>query len=179
MLNKFGISDIRQLEAILTQNESSAQSMKEITEDVLCQYGISSKEELQRLIDSRILGSDFLHDVDSCLDKFQFVQQILQRALTNIQNHLRSMQDYDLTDSVLIHKTIFTAKKDGREIYIIARPSDYDEVILYYDAEIDTLDYTKDFELWIEDGKTEPQNLTFGRILRLTGINRIPLRRIR
>ena len=179
VLNKFGISDIRQLEAILTQNESSAQSMKEITEDVLCQYGISSKEELQRLIDSRILGSDFLHDVDSCLDKFQFVQQILQRALTNIQNHLRSMQDYDLTDSVLIHKTIFTAKKDGREIYIIARPSDYDEVILYYDAEIDTLDYTKDFELWIEDGKTEPQKLTFGRILRLTGINRIPLRRIR
>ncbi len=77
------------------------------------------------------------------------------------------------------HKTIFTAKKDGREIYIIARPSDYDEVILYYDAEIDTLDYTKDFELWIEDGKTEPQKLTFGRILRLTGINRIPLRRIR
>lgn len=178
VLSKFGISDIRQLEAILTQNKSAAQITKSITEDILCQYGISSKEELERLIGSGIFGSDFLHNIDSCLEKFQFVQQILQRALANIQKHLRSMQSYDLTDSVLIHKTIFTAKKDGREIYIIARPSDYDEVILYYDAEIDTLDYTKDFELWIEDGKSEPEKLTFGKILRLTGVNRIPLRRI-
>lgn len=178
VLSKFGISDIGQLEVILTQNESNVQITKSITDDLLCQYGISSKEELQRLIGSGILGNDFLHNIDSCPEKFQFVQQILQRALTNIQDHLRTTQGYDLTDSVLIHKTIFTAKKDGREIYIIARPSDYDEVILYYDAEIDTLDYTKDFELWIEDGKSKPEKLTFGRILRLTGVNRIPLRRI-
>lgn len=52
-------------------------------------------------------------------------------------------------------------------------------MILYYDVEIDTLDYTKDFELWIENGKTKPEKLTFGRILRLTGVNRIPLWRIR
>ncbi|MDE6020327.1 MAG: ATP-binding protein [Ruminococcus sp.] len=179
ILSKFGISDVKQLEVILTGKEYEVQSQKAITEELLCQYGISSKEELQRIIDSKILGDDFLHYSDSCFDKFQFVQQILQRALTNIQNHLSSLQDYDLADSVLIHKTIFTAKKDGREIYIIARPSDYNEVILYYDAEIDTLDYTKDFELWIEDGKSAPEKLTFGKILRLTGVNRIPLWRIR
>lgn len=178
ILNKFGISDVNQLEVILTQKAHEVQSPKSITEELLCQYGIGSEAELQRLIDSKILGDDFLHYSDSSLDKFQFVQQILQRAITNIQNHLRSLQDYDLTDSVTIHKTIFTAKKDGSEIYIIARPSDYGEVILYYDAEFDTLDFTKDFELWIENGKTEPQKLTFGRILRLTGVNRIPLGRI-
>lgn len=179
ILSKFGISDVKQLEVILTGKEYEVQSQKAITEELLCQYGISSKEELQRIIDSKILGDGFLHYSDSCFDKFQFVQQILQRALTNIQNYLSSLQDYDLADSVLIHKTIFTAKKDGREIYIIARPSDYNEVILYYDAEIDTLDYTKDFELWIEDGKSAPEKLTFGKILRLTGVNRIPLWRIR
>lgn len=179
ILSKFGISDINQLEIILTRRETDIQSPRTITEDLLCQYGISSEEELQRLIDSKILGDDFLHYSEGSFDKFKFVQQILQRALINIQNHLRSLQGYDLTDSILIHKTIFTVKKDGREIYIIARPSDYGEVILYYDAEIDTLDYTKDFELWIENGKTEPEKLTFGKILRLTGVNRIPLRRIR
>ena len=179
ILNKFGISDVNQLEVILTQKAHEVQSSKSITEEWLCQYGIGSEAELQRLIDSKILGDDFLHYSDSSFDKFQFVQQILQRAITNIQNHLRSLQGYDLTDSVLIHKTIFTAKKDGREIYIITRPSDFDEVILYYDAEFDTLDYTKDFELWVENGKTEPEKLTFGKILRLTGVNRIPLRRIR
>jgi len=179
ILSKFGISDVKQLEVILTRKEYEVQSQKAITEELLCQYGISSKEELQRLIDSKILGDDFLHYSDGSFDKFQFVQKILERSLLNIQTYLKQLQGYDLADSVLIHKTIFTAKKDGREIYIIARPSDYNEVILYYDAEIDTLDYTKDFELWIEDGKSEPEKLTFGRILRLTGVNRIPLRRIR
>ena len=179
ILSKFGISDVKQLEVILTRKEYEVQSQKAITEELLCQYGISSKEELQRLIDSKILGDDFLHYSDGSFDKFQFVQNILERSLLNIQTYLKQLQGYDLADSVLIHKTIFTAQKDGREIYIIARPSDYNEVILYYDAEIDTLDYTKDFELWIEDGKSEPEKLTFGRILRLTGVNRIPLRRIR
>lgn len=179
ILSKFGISDVKQLEVMLTQKDYTPQSPMSITKELLCQYGISSKDELQRLIDSKIIGDDFLHYSDGSFDKFQLVQQILQRALTNITNHLRTLEGYDLTDSVSLHRTIFTAKKDGREIYIIARPSDYDEVILYYDAEIDTLDYTKDFELWIENGKSTPEKLTFGRILRLTGVNRIPLRRIR
>lgn len=179
VLSKFGISSVWQLEAILTQNKSAAQTTMSITEDVLCQYGISSKEELQRLIDSRMLGDDFLHEIDSCEDKFQFVQRILQRSLKKIKSHLCSLDGYDLSDSVMVHKTVFTAKKDGREIYIIARPSDYNEVILYYDAEFDTLDYTKDFELWVENGSAIPEKLTFGKILKLTGVNRIPLRSIK
>lgn len=179
ILSKFCIPDVKQLEVILTQKENTPQLPRSITEELLCQYGISSKEELQRLIDSKILGDDFLHYSDSNFDKFQFVQQIIQRALTNIQDYLSSLQGYDLTDSVTLYKTIFTAKKAGREIYIIARPSDYGEVIFYYDAEIQTLDDTKDFELWIEDGRSTPEQLTFGKILRLTGVNRIPLRRIR
>ena len=179
ILSKFGISDVKQLEVLLTQKENAPQLPRPITEELLCQYGISSKEELQRFIDSKILGRDFLHYSDNDFKKFQFVQKIMQRAFVNIQNHLRSLPDYDLTDSLTLFKTIFTVRKDGKEIYIIARPSDYDEVILYYDAEFDTLDYTQDFELWIENGKTKPEKLTFGRILRLTGVNRIPLRSIR
>ena len=34
-------------------------------------------------------------------------------------------------------------------------------------------------ELWIEDGKNKPEKITFGRIIKLTGINRIPLKRLR
>ena len=179
VLSKFGISNIKQLEDMLIQSENTKSTTVSITEDLLCQYGISSQDELQCLIDSRILGEDFIHEVDSCVDKFQFAQKILQRAFDNIQKHLRSLSEYDLSTSTQVHKTVFTAKKDGREIYIIARPSDYNEVILYYDAEFEILDYTKDFELWVEDGKTNPQKLTFGRILRLTGVNRIPLRSIK
>lgn len=179
ILSRFGISDVKQLEVILTQKENTTQQPRILTEETLCQYGISSEEELKRLIDSRILGEEFLHYSDSSIAKFQYVQQILQRAFTNIQSYLKTLSDYDLSDSITIHKTIFTAKKDGKEIYIIARPSDYGEVILYYDAEIDTLDYTRDFELWIDNGNSDPEKLTIGKILRLTGVNRIPLRRIK
>ena len=178
LLSKFGISDVRQLEIILAQKNSAPVSPVVLTEELLCRYGVSSKEELQRLINSKVIDDNFLHLIDSNIEKFQFVQQIMQRSLTNIQTYLRSLADYDLSEIVMLHKTIFLAKKDGREIYIIARPSDYDEVILYYDAEFDTLDFTKDFELWVENGKSDPQKLTFGRILKLTGVNRIPLRRL-
>ncbi len=177
ILSKYGLSDISQLEKMLI-HKTSEHSVSMSIEEVLARYGISTQEELQRLIDSRVLGEDFLHTSEASLEKFEYVQKIIQRAIGNIKAHLIKI-GYDLNNSVEIHKTIFTASINGREIYVIARPSDYGEVILYYDAEIDTLDYTKDFELWIENGITEPEKLTFGKILRLTGVNRIPLRRIR
>ena len=176
ILNKYGFSDINQLEKILI-HKTSEHSVSMSIEEVLARYGVSTQEELQRLIDSRVLGEDFLHTNEASLEKFEYVQKIIQRAITNIKAHLIKI-GYDLNNSAEIHKTIFTASINGREIYVIARPSDYDEVILYYDAEFETLDYTKDFELWVDNGRTDPEKLTFGRILKLTGVNRIPLRRI-
>ena len=178
LLNRFGISSASELEMILSSKTVQAVSTT-ITEELLCQYGIDDEENLKLLIEGRILDDNFIHDSESDMKKFQYVQQILKRSHDKIQEYLKSLPEYNLEDSVDVHKTIFTARKDGKEIYIIARPSDYDEVILYYGAEIDTLDYTQDFELWVENGKSQPEKLTFGKILRLTGVNRIPLRRIR
>lgn len=176
ILSKYGFSDITQLENMLI-HKTSEHSSELYIEEVLARYGVSTQEELQRLIDSHILGEDFLHTSEASLEKFKCVQGIIQRAITNIKAHLVKI-GYDLSNSAEIHKTIFTASINGREIYVIARPSDYDEVILYYDAEFETLDYTKDFELWVDNGRTNPEKLTFGRILKLTGVNRIPLWRI-
>lgn len=176
ILSKYGLSDVSQLDNMLNHRESEHQLSLPI-EELLAQYGISTQEELQRLIDSHVLGEDFLHNSEASIEKFEYVQKMLQRSLKNIKAHLLEI-GYNLDDSIELHKTIFTATINGREIYVIARPSDYDKVILYYDAEIDTLDYTKDFELWIDNGKSVPEKLTFGKILRLTGVNKIPLRRI-
>lgn len=77
-----------------------------------------------------------------------------------------------------IANTIFIIKKDGKEIFLLARPSDGGEVRIYYETEKDLLDYTMDWELWVEDGKSEPQKITFGKMIKLTGLNRIPLRGI-
>lgn len=177
ILSKYGFSDVSQLEKMLI-HKTSEHSLSLSIEEVLARYGVSTQEELQRLIDSHVLGEDFLHTSETSLEKFEYVQKIIQRAINNIKEHLIKI-GYNLDDSAEIHKTIFTATVDGREIYIIARPSDYDEVVLYYDAEFETLDYTKDFELWVDNGISVPEKLTFGKILKLTGVNKIPLRRIK
>ncbi len=88
---------------------------------------------------------------------------------------MRTLDEYDcdnVDDSAL---TILSGiKKKGNDIYIIPRPSDDGKVILYYDAEFDTLEYT-DSELWYEDGISTPQRLTFGKVLREAKINKIPI----
>jgi hypothetical protein len=65
-------------------------------------------------------------------------------------------------------------KKDGLSIHIVIRPSDNGEVIVYYSSEKDTLDYAN-AELWIDNGIEEPRHLTLGKILKTTGINKIPV----
>ena len=73
-------------------------------------------------------------------------------------------------------KLFVIIKKDGKEIFLLARPSDGGEVRIFYETEKDLLDYSMDWELWVEDGKNEPQKITFGKIIKLTGLNRIPLK---
>lgn len=179
ILQRYGITDLTALDQILSSRNNSVVSNGIVSEEILCQYAIESEEDLRRLIEGRILGEEFLHDIEHSAEKYLHVQQILKRSHDNIFSYLESLDGYDVSDSVDIHKTIFTVRKDGTEIYIIARPSDYGEVILYYAEEYETMDLTKDFELWVEDGISKPQKLTFGRILKLTGVNRIPLRRLR
>ena len=65
-------------------------------------------------------------------------------------------------------------KKDGLMIHIVIRPSDNGEVIVYYSSEKDTLAY-ENAELWIDNGIDSPEHLTLGKILKKTGINRIPV----
>ncbi len=179
ILQRYGITDLTALDQILSNRNNSVVSNGIVSEELLCQYAIGSEEDLRRLIEGKILGGEFLHDIEHSAEKYLYVQKLLKRSHDNIFSYLKSLEGYDVSDSVDIHKTIFTVRKDGTEIYIIARPSDYGEVILYYAEEYETMDLTKDFELWVEDGKNEPQKLTFGQILKLTGVNKIPLRRLR
>ncbi|MFZ4700715.1 MAG: hypothetical protein ACOYMG_11760, partial [Candidatus Methylumidiphilus sp.] len=65
-------------------------------------------------------------------------------------------------------------KKHGLEVHIVVRPSDNGQVIIYYSSEKDTLDY-ENAELWIDNGIEHPKHLTLGKILKKTGINKIPV----
>lgn len=181
ILKKYGVSGMQELEKILSRSDidSNSKEAVEISKELLAQWGIETEDDLNRALANNILGADFIHNSKTDFEMFSYVKEILARSQKNIIEYLSKQAEYDVSDFIEISKTIFIAKKHNTQIYIIARPSDYGQIILYYDSERDVLDYEKDCELWVEDGESNPEKITFGKILKLTGVNRIPLRSIR
>lgn len=182
LLKKYNIQDSRDLERALKvfyqQSENVAVEEVEISEELMVQYGISSMEEFTKARELNIFKENFVHVSESDQSKFDFVKVILERSKNAVFAFLDTMPEYDVSEPVNLTNTIFIIKKYGKEMVLVTRPSDYEQVILYYGAEKDILDFEKDYELWVEDGKTTPQQITFGKMLKLTGINRIPLRKV-
>lgn len=148
----------------------------EITEDILLQYGIDSEEALDAAFSNTDFASQFIRKSKHNIKTYEYVKRILDRSKQNIFSFLKTQEGYDLSDAYPIANTIYVIKKNGKEIYLLARPSDGGEVRIYYRTEMDVLDYSMDWEFWVEDGKTEPKKITFGRMIKLTKLNRIPLK---
>lgn len=113
----------------------------------------------------------------------EFYKNALERTIGNVHQYLKDTGLYDVADTVVLWKesqyssTVFPAKKDGKEIRIVVRPSDYDKIIFFHDQELAALDDT-DYELWTDNGKNDTRMVTLGDILKTTGITMIPLRKL-
>lgn len=179
IMEKYSITSAKNLEEIIRigQVGSPEENVRsEITPAVLLQYGIESEEALNQAFTDDDFAEQFYRPTKHNQETYEYVKSILERSRTNIFSYLRQREDYDLSEIHPASDTIFIIKKNGKEIYLLARPSDGGEVRIYYREEQDILDYSRDWELWVEDGKSEPKKLTFGKIIKLTGLNRIPLR---
>lgn len=188
IMEKFDISSPEKLEEIIRKSKvlksEDTYEKIEVTEDILLQYGIDSEEALETAFTNADFASQFIRPSKHKEESFEYVKSILDRSKNRILSYLEKREEYDLSDiqplvnSTFAISTIFVIKKDGKEIYLLARPSDGGEVRIHYSTEKDILDYSMDWELWVEDGKGEPQKLTFGKIIKLTRLNRIPLKGI-
>jgi hypothetical protein len=146
----------------------------EITQDVLVSLGVTTIEELEDALKDKDL-SDMYHSATPNADMFLYVQKLISRAKENIISHLKTLPDYDCTELEELATTVIGGiKREGLSIHIVVRPSDNGQVIVYYNSEKDTLDYAN-AELWIDNGRDEPRHLTLGKILKKTGINKIPV----
>lgn len=182
LMNKYNIHDQSMLEkALLAYSSENVGDIDniEISEELMVQYGIGSIEEFEKAKELDVFKENFVHVSESDRGKFEYVKSILERARKAVFKHLASLSEYDVSSPIEVSNTIFIIKKHDKEIVLIIRPSDYGQVILYYGAERDILDYEKEYELWVEDGREKPQQITFGKVLKLTGINRIPLRKVK
>ncbi len=153
--------------------------------DFLDKHEAKDLEELDSKIEIGNHLAELLQDKDYSLifghisnpKFFPYAQEKLERVRENVQKHLAGLDEYNLDNTHNVADTIIAGvKKDGQDISIITRPSDGGVVIIYYDIERDVLDYdASTTELWVEDGNSEPKQLTLGSILKMTGIIKFPV----
>ncbi len=178
LLEEFEAGDISELKTMLrlAQNVLADDSNKiEITQEILLSLGVTSIDELEKALQDKGIAAKFMHTSTPTIEMFIAVQKLIKRTKNNVIKHLQSLENYDCTDVEELATTVIGGiKKDGLPIYIVVRPSDNGEVIIYYSSEKDTLDDPSS-ELWIDNGSEEPRRLTLGKVLKTTGINRIPV----
>lgn len=177
LMNEFEITNIDELRRVLQAKRTADlyEQREEISKETLVSLGITSIEELEEALKDVDIASRFVHSSSPTVEMFKHAQGLINRAKTNVIEHLKGHPEYDCSELEELSPTVIGGiKKEGLVIHVVVRPSDNGEVIVYYASEKDTLDYAN-AELWIDNGKETPIHLTLGKILKKTGINRIPV----
>lgn len=122
------------------------------------------------------------HVVTSTPEMRKYFEALLERSVSNVYKYLKKLQRYSLPSTLEEWKeeqyteTIFPIKKDDKELTIVIRPTDGNQIIFYSEGELEVLDSTE-YELWTDNG-TEQRVITLGDLLKTTGISKIPLRKL-
>lgn len=176
LLVEFRANDISELRQLIIQSQNNEAEHKiAITQEVLTSLGVKSAEELEEVLKDKDNASRFAHTSTPNVEMFLFAETLINRAKQRVINHIQTLEEYDCNEMDEVSTTVIRGiKKEGVELSIVVRPSDYGKVIIYHGAEKDILDYEY-AELWIDNGSDAPRHLTLGRILKNTGINKIPV----
>ncbi|WP_343556329.1 RNA-binding domain-containing protein [Sphingobacterium sp.] len=138
----------------------------------------NSSPIIEIISEEPVIPSSFYHISKADFDSLNYARNIMERAVENVIDYLRTLPEYDCSFLYIIAESVIGGiKKNGNEITVVARPSDNNFILLYYTSEFDVLEYV-DAELWCEDGLHTPKQLTLGQLLKKTGINRIPVKNI-
>ncbi|GAA0725235.1 hypothetical protein GCM10008905_20230 [Clostridium malenominatum] len=139
---------------------------------------IDSFADIEAAITEKNISPEFFHLSTHDYRRLKYIEERITRAVANVIEHLKELPAYDCSYFYMIANSIIGGiTKNGNEIAVVARPSDNDEVLVYYTSEFDVLEYV-DAELWYEDGINIPKQITLGQLLKKTDINRIPIRNI-
>ena len=180
LLSDLKISSVEELKQLIGKNSNNIfneeQKIKiEVTQEILASLGVTTQEEFDEILKNKKISQQFIHTSNPTQEMFEYSQKIIQRAKENVLQHLARHPDYDCSEYEELSPTVFGGVlKFGQPQFIVVRPSDNKQVILYYSSEKDSLAYN-DAELWIDDGKKTPRHLPLGEIIKKTGITRIPL----
>jgi len=174
ILKEFKVTNLEDLRDILATRPEQQEPILPITQEILTSLGISNIEEWKIAIMDKDLAALFDHTSVPTDDMFVFSQAHIKRAMDAVKAHLATKSNYDLTEMEQTATTVLAGiKKNARSIYVVVRPAYKNEVIIYYSAEQDVLDY-EDCELWADTG-TEQKLVTLGHIIKKANIKKFPI----
>lgn len=134
--------------------------------------------DIETAIKERKISTEFYHMSMHDYSRREYIEARIPKAVANVIEHLKQLPEYNCSNIDSIAKSVISGiTKNGNEITVVARPSGNDKVLIFYASEFDVLEYV-DAELWCEDGITPPKQITLGQLLKITGINRIPIKNI-
>ncbi|MCL6659681.1 sacsin N-terminal ATP-binding-like domain-containing protein [Paenibacillus amylolyticus] len=148
-------------------------------DDLLVGLAIDNLEELDKNNNIESVKCLLKHSPRPSPEALKSIEEKIERSKRNVLNHLNSFPEiYKVNEKRELARTVYgDIYKNGQKIKVVIRPSDSDMIILFYQSELDVLD-DNNYELWIDDGKKAPRQLTFGDILITTGIRVIPLKNL-
>ena len=153
-------------------------AMKEIDEDFLIAYGVTNIDQINSIISDPRISQKYILSFQAfdMVSKLQYVLEIIERAKINVRQYLESHAEYDCSGWYEVGTTHITGiLKHHQKIDIIVRPSDNKKIVFYYPDETQTLSLSNS-ELWVEDGNSNPQQITLGVVLQIEGIECLYLR---
>ncbi len=181
VMDELGIENIEDLKKRLMSTSSNTTNdiVEELTNEILASLGITTVEEYELLLKNKDFAEKFHHTSKPSFEMLEYSRKINKRSKERIIEYLCLHPDYDCENIDLdVAPTILAGikKKDiGEEIYIVVRPSDDGKILFYNPSETKILELQTS-ELWIQGGNNSPEHLTLGKILNVTGINKIPLK---
>ncbi len=176
LFKEYGVSNIDELKEIIAKENTRSSSFvtpKDATSEVLASLGITNDKDFKIAQKSH---PQLFHNIVPTQEMYEASQRLIKRAMDNIESYLKTLDEYNCEDIGKTAPTILGGiVKYGQEISIVARPSDSNKIVIgYYESEIPLLELDGS-ELWYENGKTNPQRMTLGNLLKTTKITRIPV----
>lgn len=176
LLTEFNVASTADLRSLLLSQRSDNEfGIMPVTQEIIMSMGITSLEEWKKALEDKDLKALFAHSSVPTYDMFVYAQTHIASAKKAIIEHLKKLQDYDLSemDEDTAPTILAGIYKHGQPLSIVTRPAYNDEVIIYYGSERDVLDYEPS-ELWIEDA-FEVRRISMGHILKTAQIRKFPV----
>lgn len=173
LLSEYNVKNVNELRAVIEKHTATSQLLP-VTQQIIASLGITSVEEWTKALEDKNLAALFSHESTTTPEMFLYAQTLIKKAKKRVIAHLSGLEEYDLTEMDETAPTVLAGvKKDDRDVTIVVRPAYDGTVIIYYQSELDVLDFV-DHELWVDTG-TDVRRITFGHILKKTDIRRFPI----